>query len=112
MEEIILMKSQKNEAMLSLLGNEKPKKLSESLSDIEFGRRIKIVSALGVFSQDALRIINQINNMRNAFAHNKRDDDKIFNYKGKSIFELEGINTVFKEFNKAQDDFFSFIGYK
>ncbi|MDD4893976.1 MAG: hypothetical protein PHW54_01510 [Candidatus Omnitrophica bacterium] len=97
---------------LSVLEEKELSRLSESLSKIEFGKRMQVVFNLGIFSPDSQTIISKVNELRNGFAHIKKVNDATFNYKGKSIFELEGISEIIKDYDKVHNEFFNFMGIK
>lgn len=82
----------------------KPKieKLLETLSQLEIGRRIKIIANLGVLSAESLGVINAINNIRKAFVHVVKENSEAFNYNGESIFTLKGIRKVVDDFEKTR----------
>ncbi len=65
-----------------------------AISKIEFGKKIGLVASLKICSKISLDIIDKINNIRIAFAHSNKVDDKRFIYFGESIFLLKGIKKV------------------
>jgi len=79
----------------------------EAISRVGFARKLSIVSSLGILNNTDERKIYKINEIRNAFVHSKRIDDKVFKYSGKSIFELAGINKVLEDFHAVMDEFLS-----
>jgi len=81
-------------------------KFLDAISKIEFGKKIGLVDSLKICSESSLDIINKINNIRIAFAHSNKVDDKRFIYSGESIFLLKGIKKVQTDCITVMNEFY------
>lgn len=81
---------------------------------MQFYTRLEMVSKLKIFSQKVLKIFEETNNVRNAFAHGRDITHKSYNYYKESIFEENTIKKLDEDikliFTEAKQYFRSLFG--
>lgn len=83
-----------------------PSEVFETIADLNFSIKIKIVDKLRIFSPTSISILIKINKVRNAFAHGYDLRDRRYKYNGNSIMLKRTIDRVISDRKKTMDDFF------
>jgi hypothetical protein len=61
--------------------------------------RLKIVKALRYFSGDSMRFMERLNEIRNSFAHSKKEKEGQFLYRNESVFTKKGIELIMNDYD-------------
>lgn len=74
--------------------------LTEAIGNVDCFKKISIIKKLNILSAQSIEIVERLNILRNAFAHGYKEGHKGYNYKGKSIFEKEGVDLLVSDHTK------------
>lgn len=83
--------------------------LIEAIGNIDCFKKISIIEKLNILSARSIEIIKRLNILRNAFAHGYKEDHPNYNYKGKSIFQKEGVDLLAADHKKLTEEVANFL---
>lgn len=74
---------------------------ADALAGVDYFKKLTISEALLIFSKEAISIFKRVNCVRRAFAHNYKDENSDYKYRGISIFKKEAINILLEDQKKV-----------
>lgn len=86
--------------------------LSELTQDFyatPYSRRLMILEKLKVFTDSTVKILRNVNKLRNGFAHIYNKQAKHYEYGGESIFKKENIDKLIKDFEIVRKEYKEFL---
>jgi hypothetical protein len=83
--------------------------LIEEIGNIDYMKKISVIEKMNVFSKATLKIMKQINNLRRAFAHGRKEDHPDYKYKGNPIFKKETMSILIGDHKKVTDEEVKFM---